>query len=344
MARPTLQHIADQLGLSKMTVSRALRGERHVRQSVIDQVRAAAESMGYQPDPEISKLMSHMRRTRRAESPRTLAFIWAEKGESEVKQSRWSNQLVSGARARSQQLGFDLEEFHLAAKGMNARRLSDILEARGIPGFILSPLVSRSRGHVSMRWEKFGSVVIGLGYSRPPQHRVHHHHFHGMMTVMRQLKKLGYRRIGFFSGTTIDERMFGAWSASFLTHHPLPHTEAERLLCLRREPTRQALHDWMAKARPEVIIDGGQLLWNWLKDLSIPADIGYATLSWQPDQPERSGLDQQADVLGAAAVDLVVEQFHHNERGSPEHPKIVMTAGAWREGKSLRRLLQPVSS
>jgi len=338
MNRPTLQDIARQLGLSKMTVSRALRGEPHVRRDVVEAVHATADALGYRPDPEISKLMSHMRRTRRSESPRTLAFIWAEKSAGELRQSSWSMQLVSGARTRATQLGFELAEFHLAEKGMTAPRLSTILEARGIPGFILSPLISRSRGHVSMRWEKFSSAMIGLGFARPPQHRVHHHHFLGMMETLRQLKKQGYRRIGFFSGATIDERMFGAWSASFLTHHPLPRSEAVKLLCLRREPTRQALHEWMSKARPEAIIDGGQLIWSWLKGIRIPEELGYATLSWQADQADRAGIDQQADVLGAAAVDLVVEQFHHNERGTPLHPKIVMTAGEWRAGPSVRKV------
>lgn len=338
MPRPTLQHIADQLGLSKMTVSRALRGEKHVRQEVIDRVCATAEALGYRPDPEISKLMSHMRRTRRAEAPRTLAFVWAEKTAAELRQSSWSMQLIEGATRRAAQLGFAIEEFYLADKGMTAPRLSGILEARGIPGFILSPLVTRSRGHVSMRWEKFSSTVIGLGYARPPQHRVHHHHFLGMMHALRQLRKLGYRRIGFFSSTTINERMFGAWSASFLTHHPLPRAEAEKLLCMKREPTRALLRQWIETARPEVIIDAGQLLWTWLKDLRIPEDIGYATLNWQPDHPERAGIDQQADVLGAAAVDLVVEQYHHNERGTPAHPKIVMTEGIWRTGETVRRV------
>ncbi len=338
MTRPTLQDIADKLGLSKMTVSRALRGERHVRQEVMEAVRAEAEALDYRPDPEISKLMSYMRRSRRSESPRTLAFIWAEKSPGTMRQSSWSMDLFSGARQRATQLGFELSEFHLAERGMTAPRLSSILEARGIPGFILSPLLSRSRGHVAMRWEKFSSAVIGLGFARPPQHRVHHHHFLGMMETLHQLKRRGYRRIGFFSGSTIDERMFRAWSASFLVHHPLPRKEAAGLLCLVREPTRQVFSDWMAKARPQVVIDSGRLLWPWLKGIRVPEELGYATLSWESDQPERAGIDQQAGVLGAAAVDLVVEQFHRNERGTPEHAKVLMTTGRWRDGGSLRSL------
>ena len=191
MKRPTLQTIADQLGLSKMTVSRALRGEPHVKAAVREQVKQAAQSLGYQPDPEIGKLMAHMRRQRRSESPQTLAFVWAERTATEIRQSAWSMELIRGAHERALQLGFTLSEFHLAEKGMTARRLSSILQARGIAGFILSPLLSRSRGHVSMQWENFSSVVIGLGYARPALHRVHHHHFLGMMTAMRRLKKLG---------------------------------------------------------------------------------------------------------------------------------------------------------
>ena len=337
MPRPRLQDIADRTGLSKMTVSRALRGERHVSQDVAQQVRSIADELGYRPDPEISKLMSHMRRSRRADAPRTLGFVWADYTAPEISQSPWSSQLVIGARRRALQLGFSLEEFYLAERGMSPARVSAIMEARGIPGFILSPLVSRSRGHVSMRWEKFSSTVIGLGFARPPQHRVHHHHFLGMMTAMRQLKKLGYRRIGFVASTTIDQRMFGAWSASFLAHHPLPISQAEKLLLLRREPSRAIFQQWLQMAEPDAVIDFGHTVWPWLKNHRIPQEIGYVTLNWQPGQSSRSGIDQQADVLGAAAVDLVVEQYHHNERGTPLHPKIVMTEGTWKTGQTTCR-------
>lgn len=341
VSRPNLQSVADAVGVSKMTVSRALRGEPHVEEALRRRIHEAAAHLGYRPDPEISKLMTHMRQQRRSQAPRSLAFVWAERDPSEIGRSSWSQQLVSGARTRADQLGFQLDEFHLSAKGMTGRRLSGILEARGIPGFILSPLVSRSRGHVSMQWEKFSSVVIGLGYARPALHRVHHHHYLGMMTAMRQLKKLGYRRIGYYGGSTINERMFGAWSASFLTHHPLPLRQAAELLCLRREPSRVDFLQWLEKARPEVVIEGGHLLEEWLNEKRIPDDIGLVTLGWRADRAHLSGVDQQADVLGAAAVDLLVAQEQQNEKGIPANPKILMTEGVWRPGETLRKAREP---
>lgn len=328
MTGPTLSQIAAKIGVSKMTVSRALRGERHVAAQMRARVQAAAQEMGWQPDPEISKLMTHMRRGRRAIAPPTLAFVWSDTAENPP--SPWARRLWEGALKRARRHGYELEEFYLGARGLTGRRLSGVLEARGIRGLVLSPLISRSRGHVSLRWESLSAVVIGLGYPSPALHRVHHHHFHGMMTVLRALKKQGRRRIGFYSESTVNERMFGAWAASFLTHHPLPTTQAARLLRLPRKPGREDFIKWLREARPEVIIDSGLRCVEWLASLPPESRPSHVTLNWDADRPEIPGLDQQAEVLGAAAVDLLVEQILCNERGVPEHPKMVMTAGVWR--------------
>lgn len=323
-----MNDIALRLGISKMTVSRALRGGKHVEAELKGKILQAAAELGYRPDPEIAKLMTHMRRTRKTSAPQTLAFVWAERSPEDIGRSSWSQRLARGAHRQAERLGFKLEEFHLAARGMTGRRLSEILEARGIPGFILSPLVSRSRGHVSMAWEKFCSVVIGLGYARPQLHRVHHHHYLGMMTALRMLKKQGYKRIGFYCGSTINERMFRAWSASFLAHHPL--TKPGELLALRKSLNCSDFQEWLRRAKPEVVIDGGHLVKEWLEEMPRDRRPQHVSLGWRADMPEVAGVDQQADVLGAAAVDLLVTQYQQNERGIPESPRIVMTEGVWR--------------
>jgi hypothetical protein len=332
MVRTSLNDIALKLGISKMTVSRALRGGKHVEASLKEKIVQMADKLGYRPDPEIAKLMTYMQRTRRVTSPRTLAFVWAERSSQEIERSSWSQQLVRGAHQQARKLGFQLEEFHLAARGMTGRRLSDILEARGIPGFILSPLVSRSRGHVSMAWEKFSSVVIGLGYARPQLHRVHHHHYLGMMTTLRMLKKQKYKRAGFYCGNTINERMFRAWSASFLAHHSL--ARPGELLALRKSLSRSDFLLWLSKAKPDVVIDGGHVVKDWIASLPPSSRPHQVSLGWRADMPEVPGIDQQAEVLGAAAVDLLVTQYQQNERGVPAAPKIVMTEGVWRTARS----------
>lgn len=328
MSSPTLNDIARQAGVSKMTVSRALRSGHHVREELRLRIVRTAEEMGYRPDPEFAKMMTHMRRGRARSSPRQLAFVWAEQEAETISRSSWSQQLLQGAQRQALRLGFELEEFYLAARGMTGRRLSGILEARGIPGFILSPLISRSRGHVSMDWERFSSVVIGLGYARPQLHRVHHHHYLGMMTALRMLKKEGFRRIGFYCGSTINERMFRAWSASFLAHHPLPQPGG--LLALRKSPSKGDFLAWVKSTRPEAVIDGSHLVKPWMDATHRDSRPRHITLAWRPDLPDVAGIDQQAEVLGAAAMDLLVTQYRQNERGIPAAPRMVMTEGLWR--------------
>jgi DNA-binding LacI/PurR family transcriptional regulator len=330
MGSPTQAEIAERLGVSKMTVSRALRGERHVREELRDQVREVAREMGYRPDPEVARMMAHLRRTREARREQALGFVWTD--QTAEKTTAWARSLVEGARAKAEGLGYRLDEFSIRRGGMSARRVAEVMAHRGIRGFVLSPLISRSRGHLNMPWEQFSCVMIGMGYARPILDRVHHHHFMGMMTCLRQLRKEGHRRVGFFTGSQIDRRMFGAWSASFLAHHSLPMKEARALLRLPKQPTRAEFEVWVEKVKPEVVLTAGTQIVPWVGALPRERRPEVAMLAWDADRAEIAGLDQQSDVLGGTAVELVVDRIHRNERGIPEHPKMVMTAGVWRAG------------
>jgi LacI family transcriptional regulator, gluconate utilization system Gnt-I transcriptional repressor len=57
--RVTLGDVAAAAGVSPITVSRALRGERSVGAELVDKVQAAARQLGYVPDPAARALASH---------------------------------------------------------------------------------------------------------------------------------------------------------------------------------------------------------------------------------------------------------------------------------------------
>jgi LacI family transcriptional regulator len=71
----------------------------------------------------------------------------------------------------------------------------------------------------------------------------------------------------------------------------------------------------------------------------VPDEVGFATLTYSPVYGEISGVDQNDEIVAAVGVELVAEQLHHNRRGVPTHPKIVMVEGEWKEGKTLRAAL-----
>ena len=56
--RVTLSHVAETAGVSPITASRALRGERGVADELVQRVKAAVEQLGYVPDPAARALAS----------------------------------------------------------------------------------------------------------------------------------------------------------------------------------------------------------------------------------------------------------------------------------------------
>ena len=59
--RVSLRAISEKTGVTRMAVSLALRGKPGVSAATREKVAAAARELGYAPDPEVSKLMAHIR-------------------------------------------------------------------------------------------------------------------------------------------------------------------------------------------------------------------------------------------------------------------------------------------
>src|SRR4051812_24271306 len=62
--RVGLRDIAGAANVSVMTVSLALRGNPRIPLPTRDRVKRLAQQLGYQPDPELSRLMKHLRVSR----------------------------------------------------------------------------------------------------------------------------------------------------------------------------------------------------------------------------------------------------------------------------------------
>jgi LacI family transcriptional regulator len=63
---------------------------------------------------------------------------------------------------------------------------------------------------------------------------------------------------------------------------------------------------------------------------------GGRSTDWSPKCPELAGIDQNANLVGEAAVDLLIGQLQRNERGLPDYPKTTLVGGTWVDGASVR--------
>jgi DNA-binding LacI/PurR family transcriptional regulator len=77
---------------------------------------------------------------------------------------------------------------------------------------------------------------------------------------------------------------------------------------------------------------------DWLEELGLnaPQDIGLANLNLVSDVSDWSGVDEQHQEIGAAAVDILVGALSRNELGLPPQPRRILIPGEWVPGSTLR--------
>lgn len=339
-ARPvTLKDVAARARVSVMTASRVIRNQRYVSDAIRRAVREAARDLGYRPNPLISALMTYRRSAQAPAGTSVLGLITTFPTRDGWRDPKINVEFHKGALGAAESHGYRLEEFWLREPGMNARRLSEILYARNISGLLVCPLPA-PRGHLRLDWDKFATVALGYSLAWPRLHRAVNHQFRSMQLALRQLRKRGYRRPGLALKASYDQRVDHHWVGSFLLEqqrHGVP-----RPMPLFVPPDadwdKKRFADWVRKKKPDVVITQHEEVLDWLRAMGLctPDDIGLIHLNCPREQPHWAGILQNAEAVGAAAVDLLVGMLQRNERGIPALPQYILVEGSWREGSTIR--------
>lgn len=217
---------------------------------------------------------------------------------------------------------------------MTGKRLSRILHNRGITSLCIAPTM-QPRGHMSLDWDRFSAVTIGYSVVRPTLDRVTTHHFHGLLLALRELRKVGYSRIGFCSFAGTSKRVDDLWLAAVLVYRQYHQNEISLPVFLFTDETVGKIPEWCEKEQLEVVIYGEPVVQEQIKRSGI--DVDLATVTWSEEEKEIAGIDQRANLVGASAIDIVTAQQRRGERGVPEVPTTTMVEARWFYGKSLRR-------
>jgi LacI family transcriptional regulator len=339
--------IARAAGVSVMTVSRALRNQPDISETMRAQILELAKRMGYQPNPLLSALMTYRRRKLPLPTDLCLGYVTNFSSPEEWKNNPLYQEFFHGAAAAAKNCGYHLEEFSLRESGMTGRRLSQILYARGINGLVIAPLPV-AQGHLRLDWARFSCVAIGLSLAYPNLHRVSPHQFRSMRLVMRQLRHRGYLRIGMAVPIAWNERVNRQWVGSFLAEQILqPQSEqVPLLLSPAKSLVREEFLAWYQEHKPDVIISNQVEPLDWLKALGMktPADFGFVHLESTEPGTLISGIYQNGQVIGQTALDVLIGLLNQNRKGIPEIPTMTLVDSSWVEGTTLRsagRPLQP---
>jgi LacI family transcriptional regulator len=334
----TMEAVAKAAGVSRSTVSRALRNHPAIPSATRIRIKEVADTLGYRPNPFVAALMSTLKSSREPRFKSVIALISSFSIETGWKGNPSVTRMVEGVFFQARKLGYSIDTFCLAEPGMTEDRLSRILVARGIQGLIILP-TPKSGAHLRLNWESFSSVALGYSLAQPSLHRVCNHLAHTITKTLDMVLRLGYCRIGLAMRSDTDERVDYSWRSGYLLYRDMyPQLNFVPML-LTLNWNEESFRKWFLEMKPEVVVSDDVRVQEWLKNLGVqvPKQVGLVHLDCSRNRSTCSGIDQHHEMLGAAAIDLVVGQLHRNETGVPFYPKNVMIEGTWVDGSTVRR-------
>ncbi len=343
---PSMKTVAQAAKVTKMTVSLALRNHPSIPIATCQRIQKIADKLGYKKNPVVSMLTTELKKSRRRSYQSTLAYL------TNYPKERWREdsigKIFDGVTEQAHRLGYKIDVFFYKQLGMTGRRTSEIIHSRGIKGVLLSPnYYPYGYSHIWLNWSKFAVVTVGNRIIKPLIHCVINHFYHSMSLVLRELKKLGYRRIGLALRYEDNQHSDYLYLSRFLLYNSTirpslqipPFTETYGK---EENKWRKDLQKWYSQYKPEVIIHVSRYMPKWIAQMSldVPNDVSLVNLVVTKDVPvlqNMAGIDDDPFLTGKIAVDLLAEQLYHNELGIPATPKVVLTYGKWVTGQTVRR-------
>ena len=315
-----------------MTVSRALSNRPRILPATRAKIMKIAERLGYQPDPDVSKLMYHLRTRRK---PKFQSVICALTTRPPEAFNRYTNDLAEGARRRAEALGYGFTLMHVVPGPGLRRNLQRILLSRGVEGLLVLPLQEATDLRTFLNWGDFSVIAATSSVTAPLIHRVMPNHYANMLTLFRQLASRGYRRIGLTMSAAQDNRVNHVFTAA-ATWHNLHESKVQIPPLIFETADSCDLRIWFKRYKPDAIVTNEVVAVTGFAEalgLSVPGRIGFASTYIEPTS-ELTGIDELPMEIGATAIDLLASKLHRRERGLPVTPTATLVDGRWHPGKS----------
>ncbi len=339
----TLQHVARAAGVSVSTASRALRHSTLVAEKTAGRVRRTAAKLGFQLSPLVAAHMTYVRGTSQPGLKLNLAALTAFETARDWERHSSFVSFFRGMESRARQLGYGFDHIWMREPGLCPERIDAILHARGIRGAVLMPFPD-GYGHPKLNWSRLAVATVGYSLTEPRLHWASSRHYQIASLALQELKQLGYRRIGLALPPLADRYADGAFLARTLLFQQEQCAPAERVTPLQHRDWNDwnaaTFLSWYRQHQPDAILTMNSVCRDWLTGagVRVPEDVGLAHLDLTSRLPDWSGINEHAEEVGVASLDLVIEQLNFNRLGVPAHPKAVLIDGHWVNGSTTRRL------
>jgi Transcriptional regulators len=339
----SVRRIAKLAGVSPATVSLALMNSPKLAEQTRRKVLKIARQIGYQRNGKVTELMSEVRLTRAPNRQACFGVMSFYEESKPWEKSLHLSRIFHGMVKRADSLGYRLEPLWLKAPGMTYRRFRGILDARGIEGLLCfgSPEFDQE---FPAEFDRYAIVNQGLSI-RTHLHRVVSHVYNDMWRALERVHQLGYRHPGLIISSYEEARSAHAYLCVYHGWSQLVRGVPAAIPVLQMDNIEaRPLLTWLDNHRPDVLIfvhhyDRLPEFCHLLEknNIRFPRDVGVLAISQNLEGTPFSGLQENQEIIGARAVELLVARIMNRDLGIPSDPRIEMVERRWIEGSSLRR-------
>ena len=312
--------LAGAAGVCPATISLALRNHPSIPEETRARIRALAAELGYQPNPRVAELMGQIRRNRSANHlTESVALYWSDADEDTVQGYAHLVGMEEAVRKHLRSQGYDLVCCYHDHSSRSPARIERMLQARGIRGVLLAPLIRLPHRHLKWKWDALSVVILGSGLWRPEFNRVRFNHFEEMGILLHHLHHRGLRRIGLVTDRVVDNRSQRAVSGGFLARIS-PALRGINPLFESDGKDRPSFLAWLKHFAPECLIIHSSQVPGWLRGVRNIPPLAFASTNLLAEGHPCTGIYQDYALLGKMGAEQLMGQLLLNRMGIPDAP------------------------
>lgn len=326
--------LARAAGVCPATISLALRNHPSIPEPTRAHIRKLAEKMGYQANPRVAELMGQIRRNRATHHlTESIALYWSDADQATVHGYTHLHQMEEAIRVHLRSQGYHLICCYHGETDGTPARIERMLQARGIRGLLLAPLIQLPHRHLKWKWDSFSVVILGSGLWRPEFNRVRFNHAEEMGILLHHLHHRGFRRIGLVTDRLVDNRSQRAVSGGFFSRIP-PALRAANPLFESDGEDRSAFLAWLKSFAPECLIVHSARVPGWLHGMRKAPPMVLTATNLGPAGQSIAGIHQDYNLLGKMGAEQLMGQLLLNRTGIPDVPVKVNITGTFQADTS----------
>jgi LacI family transcriptional regulator len=190
LSHPTISDIARKVGVSKSTVSAALRDDHRVSARTREEIRQAARKMGYIRNAFAATLAtSGKMKPVHSLDVAIVSHVPLDQGDGNYPWEITKKTLT--------ELGYEGHHYDIVHDHISCGKLRATLYNRGYCGIIFANIYESRSELFSIDWSPFSLICMGRTYRHPPCDFIRSSPFETISIAWNEVRNAGYRRIGF---------------------------------------------------------------------------------------------------------------------------------------------------